>query len=106
MAGAAVGPAQDREDRRGDDVPGGRPPLEQGRVEVGGDVVAVGEQDQRIRTVLPIGGRVGDGVSPLAPVAGYQNSVGIVRSGAPPNEPFGDVGRDGSTNVSVRVPTA
>src|SRR4051794_34745423 len=46
------------------------------------------------------------GSPPVAPVAGYQNSVGSVRVEAPPNEPLGDVVRDESTNVTVVVPTA
>ena len=56
------------------------------------------------------GGASATGSPPAAPSAGYQNSVGSVRVGAPPNEPLGDVVRDESTNVSVRgadrVPTA
>jgi hypothetical protein len=45
-------------------------------------------------------------VDPGSPTAGYQNFVGSVRVGAPGKSPFADVGREASTKVSVRVPTA
>ena len=53
VAGAAVRSAEDREHRCRHDVARGRPALEQRSVEVGGDVVAVGEEHERIR---PVGG--------------------------------------------------
>ena len=70
-----------------------------GRVEVGGDGVAVREQHERIRTVVASGVASAVGAPPVAPSAGYQTSVGSVRVGAPPKDPFGDVERDVSTKV-------
>ena len=106
VAGAAVRAAEDREHRCRDHVARRGPPLEQRGVEVGGDVVAVGEQHQRVGAVPLSGAASATGPPPAAPSAGYQNSVGSVRVGAPPKSPLADVVRDVSSNVSVVVPTA
>ena len=55
VAGATVGAAQDRVGRRGHDVAGGGPALEQRSVEVGGDVVAMAEHHERVGAVTARG---------------------------------------------------